>query len=141
MGILNQKIKVVFERWRVAGSLHVAYALLAEALLIGFTVFAALFTLETLLPTFVAVRLNLATFLIILLIGSFLLSILGRFLNLDFASGLRRRNPLLSIGILWIVGILAVSLYKFPLILIPILILAFLGIGYLFLSLFFGKDE
>jgi hypothetical protein len=138
---MQRYISTTLESWKTRGYLSVAYALLAEALLIGFVMFAALFTLETLLPTFVAVRLNLASFLIILLLASFLLALLGRYLSIDFVSGLRRRNPLLWIGVLWAVGILAISLFKFPLFLIPILILAFLGIGYLFLTLFFdGKD-
>jgi hypothetical protein len=141
MSILNQKIKTAFEKWRVSGSLSVAYALLAEALLIGFVTFAGLFTIETILPTFISVRLNLTAFLALLLIGSFLLATLGRFLNIDFPSGLRWRNPFLWIGIVWTIGILAVSLYKFPLFLIPILILTFLGIGYLFSRIFFGEKE
>lgn len=141
MDILNQKIKAVFERWRDAGLLHVAYALLAEALLIGFIIFSGFFTLETLLPTFISVRISLAGFFMVLMLGTFALSLLGRYLDIDSVSGLRRRNPLIWIGILWAAGILTISLIKFPLFLIPVIILALLGIGYLFLSLFFdGKD-
>jgi hypothetical protein len=136
----RQYIITLFNTWKSLGILSVVYALLAEALLIGYVTFAGLFTIETILPTFISVRLSLTAFLALLFISSFLLAILGRFLDLDFTSGLRRRNPLLSIGILWMTSILALSLYKFPLFLIPILILAFLGIGFLFLSLFFKKN-
>lgn len=141
MNLVHQKMSAILKKWQDTGLLHVVYALLSEALLIGFVMFAALFTLETLLPTFVAARLSLTAFLAILIIGSFLLAALGRFLSIDFPSGLRHRNPILWVGIAWIAGILAISLYKFPLILIPVIILAFLGIGYLFLSVFFGEKE
>lgn len=123
------------------GLLTVCYALLSEALLLGYLGFAALFTIETLLPTFVTVRLSLTKVLFVLILLSFLLAALGRFLNLSFPFSLDKKSPLLWLGLLWMVAILAVSLLKFPLVVIVILIAGFLFIGYLFSQIFFGKND
>ena len=138
MDLVYQKMSIALKKWQDAGLLHVVYAILAEALLLGYLGFMGLFTIETLLPTFVTVHLSLTKLLIVLLLGSFGLAFLGRYLGIDFASGLRRRNPLLWIGIAWMVGILAISLYKFPPLTIPVIILGFLVIGSLFSRIFFG---
>jgi hypothetical protein len=57
------------------GFLAVCYALLAEALFVGYLGFIALFTIETLLPTFVTVRFSLTKFLFILFLLSFVLAL------------------------------------------------------------------
>lgn len=136
MESLRKKMNDTLLHYRATGVLHVFYALLVEALLIGFVFFATFFTIETLLPTFVTVRLSLTKFFFFLVIGTMLLSLLGHFLSVSFSWNITKKNPLLWIGILWGIGIFALSLLKFPPLLIPILILLFLIVGFLFWNIF-----
>jgi len=123
------------------GVLTISYALLTEALFIGYLAFIALFTLEMLLPTFVTVRLNLTTFFFILFSFSFVLAFLGHILNLTFDQKIQKKNPLVWIGLFWTIGILILSLSHFPLLLIPFIIITFLLIGYLFWKIFFDERD
>lgn len=123
------------------GFLSVIYALLAEALLLGFIGFVALFTIETLLPTFVTARFSLTKFFFVLFLFSFALVLLGRYLNISFQQKINKKSPLLWLGLLWTFGILAISLYKFPLPAIPIIIAGFFLAGFLFWKIFFGENS
>lgn len=141
MSFLKKRFLAILLHWRVTGALHVVYALCAEALLIGYLYFIGFFTIETLLPTFVTVRLSLTKFFLFLLLTTFLVSLLGRFLMISFSWNITRKSPLLWLSILWAIGILAVSLIKFPLPLIPLLIGGFLFVGSLFWQIFFEKEH
>lgn len=141
MDILRQQFLSALTRLRDNGSLGVCYALAAEALFIGYLFFMSLFTLETLLPTFVTVRFSLTKFFFALTLGAFFVSLLGRFLNISFPWNITKKNPFLWLGSLWMVAILTVSLFKFPLVTIPLLIALFLLSGYLFWHIFFGEVE
>lgn len=128
------------------GCLAICYALLAEALIIGYLGFIALFTVETFLPTFVTVRFSLTQFFLILFLLTFILIALGRYLDISFdwqrqMSGISKKNPGLWLGLVWALGILAISLYKFPPITIPIIIAGFFLTGYLFWKIFFGEEK
>ena len=123
------------------GLLTVCYALLAEALIIGFLGFGALFTIETLLPTFVTFRFSLTTFFSVLILLTFVQSALGHFLKISFEWKLSKKNPLLWLGIFWMLGILAISLYKFPPLTIPVIIAGFFLVGYLFWKIFFDTKK
>lgn len=127
-------------RLRENGILAVSYALLAEALFIGYLAFISLFTLEMLLPTFVTIRLNLTTFFFILFFFSFVLALLGQILDLTFDQKMQKKNPLLWIGFLWTVSIFILSLTNFPLLFIPLIIIAFLLAGFLFWKIFFDEE-
>lgn len=139
MESLQKQFITLLEDWRTSGALTVLYALAVEALFIGYLYFIGLFTIETLLPTFITVRLSLTKFFFLLTLATFLLSLLGRFLNLSFPWNITRKSPLLWLGIIWSIGILTVSLIKFPLPIIPLLIAGFLLSGYLFWSIFFEE--
>ncbi|MFZ3031827.1 MAG: hypothetical protein WA082_02215 [Candidatus Moraniibacteriota bacterium] len=139
MNFLQKKLVDLLGQWRTTGTLQVVYALAVEALLIGYIYFIGLFTVETLLPTFITVRLSLTKFFFLLTLATFLLSLLGRFLNLSFPWNITKKSPLLWLGIIWSIGILTVSLIKFPLPIIPLLIAGFLLSGYLFWSIFFEE--
>lgn len=139
MNFLQQKIQGILIKWREIGLLHVAYALLLEGLVIGYLGFMALFTIEMLLPTFVTVRFSLTKFFFFLFLLSFVLTALGRYLDMSFEWKITKKNPLLWLGFLWTLGILILSLYKFPLFIIPIIILAFFSIGYLFWKILFEE--
>lgn len=139
MEFLQNKLVALFLRFRTNGALFVIYALAVEALIIGYVFFSGLFTVETLLPTFVTVRFSLTKFFFILILGTILSSLLGRFLNLSFSSPLSRKTPLLWFGTFWGSGILLISLIKFPPLLIPVIIALFLLSGYLFWNILFEE--
>jgi len=138
MEFLQKKLTLAFEGWRATGILHVVYALALEALFIGYLFFLGLFTVETLLPTFVTVRFSLTKFFFVLITTTILLSLLGRFLNVSFTWSITKKNPLLWLGLLWAIGILTVSMIKF-LFFIPLLIVLFLLSAYLFWQIFFEQ--
>ncbi len=141
MHFFDRYIMKHLEHFKKNGSLSVCYALGAEALLLGFIGFIGLFTLETLLPTFVTVHFSLTKFFFFLTLGCFALTLLGRYLDIHFTLPDNKKNPIMWMGILWAIGILGLSLYKFPLITIPPIILGFLAVGYLFWQIFFGGEE
>src|SRR3989338_3613101 len=141
MESIKQKIENILRKWQEAGLLHVAYALLLEALIIGYLGFMALFTIEMLLPTFVSARFSLTKFFFLLFLFSFVLTALGRYLDMSFEWKITKKSPLLWLGFLWTLFILLLSLYKFPPFIIPIIILAFFAIGYLFWKILFGFDK
>jgi hypothetical protein len=141
MEILNQYCVRQLARLKVDGTLSVFYALLAEALFLGYLGFIALFTVETLLPTFVTVRFSLTKFLFVLFLLSFVLGLLGRYLDLNFSWTIRKKSPWLMLGLFWTLGILALSLYKFPPLVILILILGFACTGFLFWKIFFDEEK
>lgn len=128
-------------KFRENGFLTVCYALLLEALVIGYLGFIALFTMEMLLPTFVSARFSLTKLFFSLFLFSFVLTALGRYLDMNFEWKINKKNPMLWFGLLWTLGILLLSLYKFPLTIIPIIILAFFLIGYLFWKILFDEER
>ena len=139
--MLNQYFIRHLKKMKQNGFLAVCYALLLEALLIGYLGFMALFTIEMLLPTFVSARFSLTKFFFLLFLFSFVLTALGRYLDMSFESKITKKSPLLWLGFLWTLFILLLSLYKFPPFIIPIIILAFFAIGYLFWKILFGFDK
>lgn len=141
MKLVQKKLVDLLGHWRTTGMLHVVYALAIEALFISSLYFIGLFTIETLLPTFITVRLSLTKFFFFLILATFLLSLLGRFLSLSFPWNITKKSPLLWLSILWSIGILAVSMIKFPFAMIPLLIALFLFSGSLFWSIFFEEKN
>src|SRR3989344_5586006 len=118
-------------------ALAVMHALLLEFLVFGYLGFLGLFTLETLLPTFVTVRFSLAGLLLL----TFLAAILAEKLEKSYVPLQKPWHRLLFVpALLWILGILALSLYKFPLWAIIVLVLASLALLFLFWQLFFARD-
>ncbi|MBI2439272.1 MAG: hypothetical protein HYV45_01570 [Candidatus Moranbacteria bacterium] len=128
---LSQTIHKKLLRAKENGLLAVCYALLAEALLLGYLGFIGLFTIETLLPTFVTARFSLTKMLSALVFFSFFLAALGRFLHLSFPFSFNKKSPLFSFGLLLAIALLSVSLFKFPPIIIFLLIGGFFLAGYL----------
>lgn len=137
MHTLKMKWELFFARSRTSGLLNMIYALGLETLFIGYLYFIGFFTLETLLPGFITVRFSLAKFFFALVLGTMLLSLLGRFLNFSFTWNFTKKSPALWIGFLWALGILTVSLMKFPIFFIPIIITLLLLSGFLFWTIFF----
>ncbi|MFZ2187666.1 MAG: hypothetical protein WAV46_03540 [Candidatus Moraniibacteriota bacterium] len=127
-------------RLKASGGLTVCYALLTEMLFIGYLAFASLFTIEILLPTFVTAHLSLTKFFFVLLSFSFVLVFLGHVLDLNFDWKIQKKNPLVWLGLLWTIGILAISLFNFPPLLIPLIIATFLLVGFLFWKILFDEE-
>jgi hypothetical protein len=119
----------------------VLYALGTEALCIAYIFLAGLFTLETLLPTFVTTRLSLSAFFAIVLVSTFILALLGRYLGTSFPWTFTWKSPLILLGILWATGILGLSLLKFPWVTLPLFLVGFLVSGYLFWQVLFGEEK
>lgn len=127
-------------RLKTNGVLTVVYALLTEALFVGYICFATLLTIETLALVYVTVKLSLTIFFSILFFFSFVLALLGRYLDLGFDWNIHKKSPLVWFGLLWFVGTLLISILDFPPLLIPIIIAAFFLIGFLFWKIFFGEE-
>ncbi len=141
MKILTQKFFAILEHSKQSGNLLMIFALATEALCIAYIFLAGLFTLETLLPTFVTTRLSLSGFLAILLILTFVVALLGKYLEASFLWKCTWKSPLIILGIFWATGILGLSLLKFPLLLVPVLILGFLFAGTLFWQILFEEEK
>lgn len=141
METLSKYFRNQYSQLKKDGFLTVLYALLAEALFIGFLFFAAFFTIETLLPTFVTVRFSLTKFLSCLVLLSFILAALGHSLEIEFPWKVKKGNPLFWLFSIWAIGILSLSLFKFPPFLIPIILIGFLFAGYLFAKILLFEDK
>lgn len=139
MNLHSQKFLDTLVKWRLSGALRVAYTLSVEALAIGYLYFIGLFTLETLLPTFITVRFSLTLFFFFLLLATFLVALLGQFLELSFPFKITRKSPLFILGLLWGTGILVISLVKFPWWSIILISVLFLVCASLFWNIFFEE--
>ncbi|MFZ2299558.1 MAG: hypothetical protein WAW00_00275 [Candidatus Moraniibacteriota bacterium] len=141
METINTYFSKQLSTLKESGALSVCYALLAEALIVGYLGFIALFTVETLLPTFVTGRFSLTQFFLILFLLTFSLIALGRYLDISFDWKLNKKSPTLWFGLFWMLCILAISLYKFPLTTIPIIIAGFFLVGFLFWKILFNEKH
>lgn len=140
MNFLTTTLREKIIRLKTNGVLTVIYALLLEALFIGYIYFAGFFTLEMLLPTLVTDHLDLTKFFFLLFLFSCMLAFLGHILDLHFDWNMHKKNPLLWIGLIWCIGILTLSMLDFPPLLIPLLIIAFLTVGYLFWKILLHEE-
>lgn len=130
--LINQKM----HSWNDRGYLRLGWAILFEALIIGFIGFAILYTLEVLLPTFITARLSLSKILFFLLLGTSLLGWLGTYVQLEFSKHQVWRSPLFWASLLWGTFLLLVSMIKLPFWSIPLFLFGTFVIGYLFLQVF-----
>ncbi len=137
---LLQKITTLFRTTHTSGWLSVIHALALETLVVGYMIFISLFTIETLLPTFITVRFSLTKFFFLLIAATMLTSLLSHLLSVSFRISWNLKNPLLWLGLLWGIGILIISLIKFPVVLILILTTLFLAVGYLFWRIFLEEN-
>jgi hypothetical protein len=130
---MHSFIRKNFEKLRENGFLAIVYALLIEATLLLVLSFAALFTLETILPGLISGRFVIGKLIIIATLLIFLSVSLGRILGISFPLVFSRffKSILIGIGI-WTLGILTISLLSFPLWSIPLFLISFGTIGYFF---------
>ncbi len=125
--------KNALDNFREKGYGHIFYALLVETILLMLLSFAGLFTLETILPGLISGRFIIGKLIIVVTLLFFFTALLGRYLGISFpmtiSSSLR---ALLIIGGLWALGILTISLLAFPIWSIPLFLISFATIGYIF---------
>ncbi|MGK2848969.1 MAG: hypothetical protein ACSLEX_02785 [Minisyncoccota bacterium] len=114
------------------GGLTVSYALLAEALILGYTGFFLLLMLEILFPTLIADRINLSLAFAILMFFSLVLGALGQALDVHFTPTIHKKSPLLWIGLFLIFSVSMISLYTFPWPIMLLVTLSLLWISQLF---------
>ncbi len=101
-------------QWKSAGWLTIILSLLFELLIALWLGFLSLFTLETLLPTFVTIRVSLTTFLWVLLLLSLLYLSLKEYLNLPEA--LTKTPRFITWGVFFFgAGLILLSLARFSL--------------------------
>lgn len=115
----------------------VFFALFTEFLILVTLGFVALFSIETLLPTFVSARINLALYfgiLLALFISHHALSI-GLDLKIHTPS-LPVRIFLIAFLSLWGIILIALSLLEFPILAIIIILLTCVLLGYLFRKIY-----
>lgn len=110
--LLNNKLALL----KTTGWLTVLAALLFELLLALWVIFLGLFFLETLLPTFITIRLSLTTFLSFLLLLTTLYLAIEQYLALPISPNNSRTPRFFSWGIFFSGFVLIVlSLARFPL--------------------------
>ena len=108
------------------------FSLSCELLLVLYLFFFFLWTAETILPGFISLRINLAPYFATLLGLTFGLMYLGEQAHYEFSQTFSLEKPLLVLAILWSVGIVGLSLFKFPWWAILSLIIFFLMVIYYF---------
>ncbi|TXH02419.1 MAG: hypothetical protein E6R05_04205 [Candidatus Moraniibacteriota bacterium] len=123
-------IQQKFDHWKANGKLAIFAALLLELLIVLWLSFLALFALETLLPTFVTVRLSLTNFLAFLLLTTVFYLFFER--QLDLPTEETKTPRWLTVGV-WTFGffIIALSLARFSIIGVLIFLIAYLLLTWL----------
>lgn len=119
--------------------LAILAALLLELLLVLWIGFLVLFALETLLPTFITIRLSLANFLAILVLGTVFYLFLEKELNLPTDE--TKTPRFLTVGV-WGFGfiLIALSLARFTLAGVIIFFIAYLILWWLFSQVLREKE-
>lgn len=132
-------IQQKFDHWKANGKLAIFATLLLELLIVLWFSFLALFALETLLPTFVTVRLSLTNFLAFLILTTIFYLLLER--QLDLPTEETKTPRWLSGGVM-IFGLvlIALSLARFPLMGVIIFLVSYLSLWWL-LTRFIQKQN
>ncbi len=138
--IIDKWIQLI-THYKENGVLVLIYNLLIEFLFIGYFGFLSLLTVETLLPLFITAHISLTKLFIILFLISFFALILGHILEQNFILEKNKKNPFVWIGFFLTFGILFLSIIRFPFSTIPLILLSFVAIIFLFFRIFFQKDE
>lgn len=121
-------------------ALPLAYALLVEAVELGLFSFAALLTLEAVIPGIVSVRLNLAIPFMAILILIVLSTALGRKIGVAFPFSPDKKSPLTWIGISWLAFLLTLSSIHFPFWAVPIIVGGLFLAAHFFWRLLFRRE-
>lgn len=130
---MTDELKNFLDQAQKSGALAIFANLLFDAAMLGWIVFAGLYAVEALLPTFVTARLSLVKFGIILIGLTALLAYLRK--NLPSPESEKSSaNWLPWVTVLFLAGIIAIAHYRFPWWSIPICLGGYLLIAWLFLK-------
>lgn len=118
---LHQQVNI----WKANGTIAIASALLFELLTVLWPGFFMLFALETLLPTFVTIRLSLSNFLAFLILATIFYLFLER--QLDDSPSQTKTPWWLTVGA-WGFGVILIGLSfaRFPLMGVLIFLVSYL---------------
>jgi hypothetical protein len=117
------------------------FSLCCELLILLYLFFFFLWTTETLLPGFISFRVSLAPYFAVLLGATFGLSLLGEYLNLSFPKMVRFHKAFLTMGLLWGIIIITISLIDFPWWSIIGLLCFFIFVVYYFYNTFLQYEQ
>lgn len=126
---------------RTRPGLPVLYALLLEATELGLLSFAALLTIEAVLPGLVSLRVNLAIPFSVILLLFTASAWIGRSLGLVFPFTPDKKSPLTWIGISWLAFLLTLSTIRFPFWSVPIIVGGMFVTAHLFWKLLFRSEK
>ncbi len=118
----------------------VFYALLVEAVEIALLAFAALLTVEAVLPGIISLRLNLATPFLVILILIAVTAALGRSLGTTFPFVPNKKSPLTWIGISWLAFLLTLSTIHFSYWAVPVIVGSLFIIAHFFWKILFRNE-
>lgn len=122
----------LLERMKKNGGIAIFANLLFDAVFLGWIVFAGLYALEVLLPTFVTARLSLVKFSVFLITLTALLARLRKSLP-ETDSGKAALTRLIWMAGLFAIGTITIAHYRFPWWSIPLSTGGYLIIAWLFL--------
>jgi hypothetical protein len=130
---MHDSLNKFLERTKETGSLALFANLLFDAVILGWLVFAGLYALEALLPTFIIARLSLVKFSIILIALTALLTTLRT--SLPPARFKKTSDSwFLWTAITFLVGTITIAHYRFPWWSIPLCVIGYILIAWLFLK-------
>lgn len=132
---MSHWIQEQLKRWKQTETLLIATRLLFELLIVLWVSFLALFALETLLPTFVTIRISLTFFLAFIVLATIFYCTLEK--QLDAPSEATETPQWVIIG-LWVFGVslIALSLARFPLLPGILFLLGSIGLTWFLWRLF-----
>lgn len=128
-------------RYKENGILTLLFNILIEFLFIGYIGFIALFGIETILPLFITSHISLTKLFIILSLLSFCTIFIGHIIEQDFDIRFNKKNPILWIGLFFLLGILLLSILRFPLGTLPFILTAFFILLWIIWNIFFTENE
>lgn len=129
---MREKFNLSLKHWKEDGSLAIAALLTSELLAVLWLGFLALFALETLLPTFVTVRLSLTEYLTWLILGTVATLWLRRESGVKSLMSSKKVGHVLLAGtVCMTVVLIALSMARFPLIPGLVFFASSLGLGWL----------
>ncbi|NTW45751.1 MAG: hypothetical protein HGB18_01695 [Candidatus Moranbacteria bacterium] len=118
----------------------VMYAILAEACELGLLAFAAMLTVEAVLPGMITLRINLAPVFLVLLLLILATAALGKSLGISFPFAPDKRSPLTWIGISWLAFLLTLSSIRFPFWSVPLIVGGTFVVAHLFWKILFRNE-
>ena len=116
-------------------ALAFVFSLCCELLIVLYLFFFFLWTTEIILPGFISLRIDLAPYFATLLGATFILMYIGQLAHYEFPKTFPFEKTLLSLATFWGLGIVVISLIKFPWWAIVTLVASFILVVFYFWKL------